>query len=367
MQNGYIKVAAAIPLVKVADCEYNVKMMETMISQAEESGVEIIVFPELSVTGYTCQDLFRQQALLEHAEAGVVKLLDFTRKMDVISIVGIPVVVGDLLLNCAVVIQKGGILAFIPKTYLPNYSEFYEKRWFASSQDLQPTEIRFAGNRVTVTPEPTLFETSDGVKFGVEICEDVWAPAPPSNTLALAGADLVFNLSASDELIGKHVYLKSLLAQQSARTITGYVYSGCGFGESTQDVVYGGNAMIFENGKLLKEAERFLLEPQMMVTQIDVEKLRVERRTNSTYVNAQRGNNARIIACDSIAPRNFELIRDVDPHPFIPESDDMKRSCDEIFNIQVCGLLKRIVHTNSKKVILGISGGLDSTLVSWYV
>lgn len=362
MQNGYIKVAAAIPLVKVADCEYNVKMMETMISQAEESGVEIIVFPELSVTGYTCQDLFRQQALLEHAEAGVVKLLDFTRKMDVISIVGIPVVVGDLLLNCAVVIQKGGILAFIPKTYLPNYSEFYEKRWFASSQDLQPTEIRFAGNRVTVTPEPTLFETSDGVKFGVEICEDVWAPAPPSNTLALAGADLVFNLSASDELIGKHVYLKSLLAQQSARTITGYVYSGCGFGESTQDVVYGGNAMIFENGKLLKEAERFLLEPQMMVTQIDVEKLRVERRTNSTYVNAQRGNNARIIACDSIAPRNFELIRDVDPHPFIPESDDMKRSCDEIFNIQVCGLLKRIVHTNSKKVILGISGGLDSTL-----
>ncbi|MBR1401514.1 MAG: NAD(+) synthase [Prevotella sp.] len=362
MQNGFIKVAAAIPAVKVADCAYNVEKMKDMIAQAESQGVEIIVFPELGITGYTCQDLFRQQSLLEHAERGVMELMDFTRKMDVIVIAGLPVVVGDLLLNCAAVIQKGGILALIPKTYLPNYSEFYEKRWFASSQDLEPTEIRFAGNRTTVTPEPTLFQTADGVKFGVEICEDVWAPAPPSNRLALAGADLIFNLSASDELIGKHSYLLSLLAQQSARTITGYIYSGCGFGESTQDVVYGGNALIFENGRLLEEAERFSLEPQMTVSQIDVDKLRTERRTNSTYVNAQRGNQARVIDCHTIARREFELIRDVDPHPFIPKSDDMKRSCDEIFNIQVCGLAKRIVHTNSKKVILGISGGLDSTL-----
>ena len=201
MQKGYIKVGAAIPGVKVADCDYNVEQIEQLISQAEENSVEIVVFPELCVTGYTCQDLFRQQALLIQAEAGVFRLLDFTRKMNVISIIGLPIVVGDLLLNCGVVIQKGTILTIIPKTYLPNYSEFYEKRWFASSQDLEPKEIYYAGNKVLVTPEPTLIETSDGVKFGVEICEDVWAPAPPSNHLALSGADLIFNLSASDELI----------------------------------------------------------------------------------------------------------------------------------------------------------------------
>ena len=197
----------------------------------------------------------------------------------------------------------------------------------------------------------------------MEICEDVWAPAPPSNYLALAGADIVFNLSASDELIGKHDYLKSLLAQQSARTITGYVYSGCGFGESTQDVVYGGNAIIYENGHLLCEAERFSLQPQMMTTQIDVELLRNERRSNSTYVNAQRGHKARIIdALGNVRERSFRLERYVDPHPFIPKDEDMARSCEEIFNIQVCGLAKRMVHTRSQKVVIGISGGLDSTL-----
>lgn len=362
MQKGYIKVGAAIPGVKVADCDYNVEQIEQLISQAEENGVEIVVFPELCVTGYTCQDLFRQQALLIQAEAGVFRLLDFTRKMNVISIIGLPIVVGDLLLNCGVVIQKGTILTIIPKTYLPNYSEFYEKRWFASSQDLEPKEIYYAGNKVLVTPEPTLIETSDGVKFGVEICEDVWAPAPPSNHLALSGADLIFNLSASDELIGKHDYLKGLLAQQSARTITGYVYSGCGFGESTQDVVYGGNALIFENGKLLEESSRFMLEPQMRTTQIDVEMLRTERRTNSTYVNAQRGMTARIVPAQSISQREFVLERDINPHPFVPTRSDMDASCDEIFNIQMSGLAKRMIHTHSKNVIIGISGGLDSTL-----
>ena len=234
MQNGFITVAAAIPQVRVADCIYNTQQIESMIAQAEGKGVEVIVFPELSITGYTCQDLFRQHALIEQAETAVMMLLDFTRKLDVIAIVGLPVVVGDLLLNCAAVIQKGDLLALIPKTYLPNYSEFYEKRWFASSQDLRPTEIRFAGNRIVVSPEPLLIRTCDGAMLGIEICEDVWAPAPPSNHLALAGADLIFNLSASDELIGKHEYLKALLAQQSARTITGYVYSGCGFGESPE-------------------------------------------------------------------------------------------------------------------------------------
>ena len=362
MQNGFIKVAAAIPSVKVADCSYNVQQIESLIAMAEGKGVEVIVFPELCITGYTCQDLFKQTLLLEQAETSVLMLLDFTRKLDIISIVGVPVVVGDLLLNCAAVIQKGDLLGLVPKTYLPNYSEFYEKRWFASSQDLQPSEIRFAGNKIVVTPQPTLFRTCDGAMFGVEICEDVWAPVPPSCNLALSGADIIFNLSASDELIGKHDYLKGLLAQQSARMISGYVYSGCGFGESTQDVVYGGNAIAYENGQLLAESERFALDSQLIITQIDVEKIRNERRTNSTYINAQRGHDSRILNAHTVMPRDFELIRDVDPHPFIPKTDDMEKSCDEIFSIQVAGLAKRLVHTGCKTVVVGISGGLDSTL-----
>lgn len=363
MQNGFVKVAAAVPAVKVADCEYNTLQIENIIAQAEGKGVEIIVFPELCITGYSCQDLFRQSLLLEQVEASMLMLLDFTRNLDIISIVGLPVVVGDMLLNCAAVIQKGDLLGLIPKTYLPNYSEFYEKRWFASSQDLQPTEIRFAGNKILVTSQPTLFKTCDGVLFGIEICEDVWAPAPPSNRLALAGADMTFNLSASDELIGKHKYLKSLLSQQSARTISGYIYSGCGFGESSQDVVYAGNAFIYENGQLLAEGERFSFKPQVIISQIDIEKLRSERRNNSTYVNAQREHDARIVnAHTTVAQRDFELIRDVDPHPFIPGQEDMGTSCNEIFSIQVAGLAKRLVHTNCKTVVLGISGGLDSTL-----
>lgn len=372
MNYGYVKVASAIPSVRVGDVAYNVEQIENLVIQAEGKGVEVIVFPELSLTGYTCQDLFRQQLLLDRVEQGVMRLMDFTRKLDIIAIVGAPIPVGNLLLNCAVVIQKGHVLGMVPKFYLPNYSEFYEKRWFASAQDLRDMELRYAGNVVNMTADIQLFRTADGVLFGIEICEDVWAPAPPSNKLALAGADIVFNLSASDELIGKHDYLKSLLSQQSARTMTGYVYSSCGFGESTQDVVYGGNAMIYENGKLLAEAARFSLEPQIMMTQIDVEKLRSERRGNSTYVNAQRNVKfslldkqfgVRIIdAFSKEMEREFKLERTVSPHPFIPAMEDMEVSCEEIFNIQVMGLVKRLVHTHAETAVIGISGGLDSTL-----
>ena len=360
---GYIKVAAAIPSVKVGDCNYNVSEIEKMIISAEGTGVEIIVFPELSITGYTCQDLFRQEQLIDAAEMSIMKLLDFSRQLDIISIVGAPVIVGGLLLNCAIVIQCGEVLGIIPKTFLPNYSEFYEKRWFASSQDLHPTDILYAGSKIHVTSQPTIFHTYTGATFGIELCEDVWAPEPPSTQLTLAGADIIFNLSASDELIGKHVYLHSLLAQQSARTMCGYVYAGCGFGESTQDVVYGGNAMIYENGKCLNDSQRFSLEPQMVVSQIDFECMRGERRNNTTFVNAQRvAREALHKDCHSITIRDFELIRDVNPTPFIPKENDMSASCEEIFSIQVAGLAKRLVHTGCKKVVVGISGGLDSTL-----
>lgn len=365
MNYGFIKVASAVPSVKVADCKYNVEQIEQQIVLAEGQGVEIIVFPELSLTGYTCQDLFRQNLLLETTESAMLMLLDFTRQLNIISIVGLPIAVGDLLLNCAAIIQKGQILGIVAKEYLPNYNEFYEKRWFASVQDLRTTELRFAGNQINLSFTPQIFVTCDGVRFGVEICEDVWAPTPPSNHLALAGADIIFNLSASDELIGKHDYLCKLLAQQSARTITGYVYSSAGFGESTQDVVYGGNALIFENGHLLQSGPRFAMTPQMQVAQIDVERLRTERRGNTTYVNAQRrmiGEDVIFKNAHSILPKDFVLERPVDAHPFIPSLDMMEKSCEEILNIQVMGLAKRLVHTSCQKVVIGISGGLDSTL-----
>ena len=363
MQYGFIKVAAAVPSVRVADCEYNLQQIENIIAMAEGRGVEVAVFPELCVTGYTCQDLFRQSLLLERAEESLLKLLDFTRNLDIISIVGLPVAVGDVLLNCAAVVQRGSLLGLVPKTYLPNYSEFYEKRWFASAHDIRPTEVHYAGGSVMVTPQPTLFRTCDGVLFGVEICAAVWAPVPPSSNLALAGADVVFNLSASDELIGKHAYLTDLLSQQSARTIAGYVYSGCGFGESSQDMVYAGNALIYENGRKLAEGRRFSLEPQFVEAQIDVERLRAERRSNSTYVNARHGHEARLVDAEvTTGARDFELERDVDPHPFIPKTADMAASCEEILSIQAAGLAKRLVHTGCKTVVIGVSGGLDSTL-----
>ena len=362
MKYGFVKVAAAVPAVKVADVDYNVQQIESIIAQAEGRGVEVIVFPELCITGYTCQDLFKEQLLLDRAEGAIITLLDFTRKLNIISIVGLPVIINGLLYNCAAVIQGGQILGVIPKTYLPNYAEFYEKRWFASAQDLNPSNFYFAGTSVSVSAEPKLFVTSSGMKFGVEICEDVWAPIPPSNNLALSGADIIFNLSASNELIGKHAYLKSLLAQQSARTISGYVYASSGFGESTQDLVYGGNAMIFENGHLLAEGDRFCFSPQIQQYQIDVEKLRVERRQNTTFINAQRHSHALEIACKPVQERDFELQRAIDPHPFIPKNENMHSACEEILNIQVAGLAKRLYHINAQKAVIGISGGLDSTL-----
>ena len=362
MKYGFVKVAAAVPAVKVADVEYNVQQIESLIAQAEGRGIEVMVLPELCMTGYTCQDLFKEQALLDRAEQGVMLLLDFTRKLDIITVVGVPVVINGLLYNCAAVIQAGQLLGIVPKTYLPSYGEFYEKRWFASAQDLNPTDIYFAGSSVHVSAEPQIFVTGDGVKFGIEICEDVWAPIPPSNNLALAGADIILNLSASDEVIGKHQYLKSLVAQQSARTISGYVYASCGFGESTQDVVFGGSTLIFENGRQLSEGTRFSIQPQIQASQIDVEKLRAERRANTTFINAQRGAEARLITCKAVAPKEFELLRDIDPHPFIPKGEDMASTCEEILNIQVAGLAKRLYHINAQKAVIGISGGLDSTL-----
>ncbi len=367
MQYGYVKVAAAIPQMRVADVRYNVDNIKAMLQEAEDKGVAVIVFPELCITGYTCQDLFFQNTLLKDAEDGVRELVEWSEDKDVIAIVGAPVAYGGVLMNAAIVVQGGGIIGMVPKTYLPNYNEFYEQRWFTSAKDLGKLELKYAGCWVDIDgQEAPLFSVSEEQEmiFGIELCEDLWSPVPPSNMLTLKGADVIFNLSASDELVGKHDYLKSLIAGQSARTLSAYVYSSCGFGESTQDVVYGGNAIVAENGNILAASRRFDFEPQMSVAQVDVERLRAERRRNTSFGMAQRGMTAEIsYVITAKREHPFVLERYVDPHPFIPgDAAGMSAVCEEIFNIQVAGLAKRMVHTHSKHAVVGISGGLDSTL-----
>lgn len=364
MNYGFIKVASAIPSLKVADCDYNEKQIESLILQAEGKGAEVIVFPELCITGYTCQDLFAQQLLLDRAEEALYHILDITRSLKIISIIGMPLQINSVLLNAAVVIQGGKILACVPKTYLPNYKEFYEQRWFASSMVLGDTTTHLCAQVVPVSKN-IIFHTSE-YSFGIELCEDLWAPIPPSTNLAMKGADIIFNLSASNELICKNSYLHSLISQQSARCLCGYVYSSCGYGESTQDVVFAGNALIYENGSCVAKSKRFSLEEQLVISEIDVERLRTERRMNTTWSESVRNMEDKSVVeinCQLVTPTyDFELTRWVNPHPFVPGGKELDERCEEIFAIQMEGLAKRIQHTWAKTVVLGISGGLDSTL-----
>ena len=366
MEYGFYTVASAIPSVRVADCDYNLSAIESIVDEAVAKGVGILAFPELCITGYTCQDLFLQDFLIDKAEDSVRKLMDYTVSKDIILVVGVPVRTNGMLLNCAAVLQKGTIVGMVVKKFLPNYNEFYEKRWFSLSDDItDDINLEYAGENVRLSARQPLFHTHDGVVFGVELCEDLWSPLPPSTEMTLAGADIIVNLSASDELIGKHEYLLSLVSQQSARLICGYVYSGCGFGESTQDVVYGGNALIFENGAMLAASERFITSPQLVVSQIDVERIRGERRRNTSFAHAMHGMSLPMVKCKPSEPKQIHtssFIRKIDRHPFIPHTNDMTKSCNEIFNIQVAGLAKRLVHTNCHTVVVGVSGGLDSTL-----
>ena len=364
MNYGFVKVAAAVPHVKVADCKFNVEKIESLITVAEGKGVQIIIFPEMSITGYTCGDLFGQQLLLEEAEMGLMQILNNTRQLDIISIVGMPVVVNSTVINAAVVIQKGKILGVVPKTYLPNYKEFYEQRWFTSALQVAEDNVRLCGQIVPMGTN-LLFETSD-TTFGIEICEDLWSTIPPSSTLALQGAEILFNLSADNEGIGKHSYLRSLISQQSARCIAGYVFSSCGFGESTTDVVFAGNGLIYENGSELAHNKRFSLEEQLVISEIDVERLRAERRINTTFA-ASKGTvpsdkKPLRITTEFVNSKELNLTRTFDMHPFVPQGETLNERCEEVFSIQVAGLAQRLVHTGAKTAVIGISGGLDSTL-----
>lgn len=367
MNYGFVRVASAIPNVKVANCAYNADRIRQLVLKAEEAGAEIVCFPELSITAYTCQDLFSSQQLLDSSEMALMHLVEATRSLNVAVVVGLPVSCDGMLLNCAVVICQGKLLGLVPKSYLPNYREFYEMRWFTSGVHLPRTTVYLAGQSVAVDARQ-IFQTPS-VRFGIELCEDLWAPEPPSSGLALAGAEIILNLSASNDLVGKDTYLNNLLAQQSARLHCGYVYSGCGYGESTQDLVFGGRAMIYENGHLLRQAERFSLEEQLIVSEIDVERVRSERRTNTTFsasvaMKAEAAAPYTLVEVPQspVAIDDFRLTRTVDAHPFVPEGDELDVRCREIFNIQVRGLVKRIEHIGCDTLVLGISGGLDSTL-----
>ena len=358
MNYGFVKVAAAVPHVKVADCKFNVERIESLIAVAEGKGVQIIIFPEMSITGYTCGDLFGQQLLLEEAEMGLMQILNNTRQLDIISIVGMPVVVNSTVINSAVVIQKGKVLGVTAKTYLHNYKEFYEQRWFTSAIQLTTDNVRLCGQIVPIGAN-LLFETSD-TTFGIEICEDLWSTIPPSSSLALQGAEILFNMSADNEGIGKHNYLCSLISQQSARCIAGYVFSSCGFGESTTDVVFAGNGLIYENGSLLARSERFSMEEQLIISEIDVERI-----LNTTFAANQaklRDKRAVSVATEFVNSKELTLTRSFHPHPFVPQGKELNEHCEDIFAIQVAGLAQRLVHTGAKTAVVGISGGLDSTL-----
>ena len=363
MNYGFVKVAAAVPLVQVADCFYNIEKIEGLMRQASEKGVQIIAFPELSVTGYTCLDLFAQQTLLNGAEAALLQLVSNTADLDILTIVGVPLRTENRLINAAVVFQKGAIRGVVPKTYLPNYKEFQEQRWFTSATELRESTISIGKEEYPMGSH--LLFRSGRLTAGIEICEDLWVPVPPSSLLTMEGANIIFNLSASNELIGKHAYLRSLICQQSARCMAGYVYASSGFGESSTDLVFAGNGIIAENGNLLAESPRFTMEEQLVISEIDIETLQNDRQVNTSFMYGTSGlpkEKAQVVDFQVRIPDGFSLTRPVDPHPFTPSGEALKERCEEIFHIQVAGLAKRLVHAHAQTAVVGISGGLDSTL-----
>lgn len=362
MEYGFVKVASAVPTVKVADCRHNAGQMAEMIADAANQNVEIIIFPELSITGYTCGDLFAQSVLLEEAEKSLEWLVAETQSLPVISIVGIPHPHNGSLINAAVVFQSGKILGVVPKTFLPNYKEFYEKRWFASALQTPECVTSICGQRVPMQRD-MLFATGN-TTFGVEICEDLWSTIPPSSFLSLEGAEIVFNMSADNDCVGKHSYLRNLVKQQSARCIAGYVFSSCGFGESTTDVVFAGTSIICDNGSTIAEGERFAMDRRMTVGEIDVESIRNDRRVNTTFAESRGLHSRQAVTINALpqTPSALNLTRTVNPLPFVPSGSKLDSCCEEIFAIQSTGLAQRFAHTPAETAVIGISGGLDSTL-----
>ena len=362
MNFGFFRVAAAVPeKVDIAYSAGNAARIIEIVRRAAAEGVRVVVFPELSVTGYTCGDLLRMPKLADDAERALSEIADATAALPVAAIVGMPVRVVDRLYNCAVVVGGGNVWGAVPKSYIPNYDEFYEARYFRSGYGVADETIVLAGRECCFGSD--LLFSLDGVEFGVEICEDLWAPVPPSSLMAVRGAKVVFNLSASPEIVGTHDYLRSLIAQQSARTVAAYVYASSGRGESSTDLVFAGNAIIAENGRIMEEAGRFSREGMLAVADIDADLLSARRTTRNTF-EYEAAPAVRVVEIETVdAEYRDDLRRTVDPMPFVP-SDEATREerCAEIFEIQGRGLVQRLEHTRCKCAVIGISGGLDSTL-----
>lgn len=370
---GFIRTAAAVPVVKVADVEHNTQEILRISSEASAKEVSLVAFPELSVTGYTCGDLFGHETLIKAAEKAVSTIVRYSETICTTIVVGAPVCYGNHLYNCAIVIKDGEIMGIIPKMYLPTYNEFYECRWFASGKDFLGRDlciIEYAGFECPISPN-LLFELGE-TQFAVELCEDLWAPIPPSSHHALAGAEIIVNLSASNEVLGKETHRKELIGRHSARTVSGYIYTSVGWGESTQDAVYAGSSYIYEIGSKLTENQRFENKSSLIVADIDYSKIKNRRRKINTFdcigPDGKTSNyyyslySHILLGKETKTDFNKEFHRSVNPHPFIPEACEMDLKCNEAYAIQTNGLASRLNHIGCKNVIIGVSGGLDSTL-----
>jgi NAD+ synthase (glutamine-hydrolysing) len=368
--HGFFRVAAAMPDLRVGDPGYNATRIVTQIRQAQAEGVGIIVFPELSLTGYTCADLFQHTVLLDGGIDALAVVAREAQSFDGIVVIGLPLALDDQIFNCACVLHQGEILGVVPKSFLPNYKEFYEGRWFSPAVTARSRSIFLLGRAVPFGSDLLFTPQGDhGLTLGVEICEDLWVPIPPSSLQASAGATLLVNLSASNEVIGKAAYRRQLVVNQSGRCMAAYVYSACGVWESTTDVVFGGHCLVAENGTLLAESRRFQRSPTLTIADIDIDRLRADRlRTNSfgegqLHVGVHRDFRVQTFTMQGRSTPSLPLRRFIDAHPFVPRGQtELRERCEEIFNTQVAGLAKRLEHIGKPAVAIGISGGLDSTL-----
>ncbi|HEY8421505.1 MAG TPA: NAD(+) synthase [Thermoclostridium sp.] len=364
LKYGFVRVGAAVPEMKVADCRFNTMKIIEIMEEAKDKDVYLTVFPELCITGYTCGDLFQQSLLLDMALKSLKEIADKSSEWNNIFIVGLPLLIEQQLYNCAAVIQKGKIRGIVPKRYIPNYNEFYEKRWFREGRNLTTDFVKLFGQEIPCGDD-LIFqdELTPELSFAVEICEDLWMPVPPSSIQAKNGAVILCNLSASNEVIGKNEYRKVLVKSQSGRCIAAYVYTSAGIGESTTDLVFGGQALIAENGTILAQSQRFKKGSQLIVQDIDVKRLYHERVNSTSFTQSDFAVASRKIILEPVSFELRKLLRKIDRHPFIPsDSTEYNERCSEIFSIQTTGLAKRMTHTGLKKLVLGISGGLDSTL-----
>jgi NAD+ synthase (glutamine-hydrolysing) len=379
LNHGFLRVAAAVPHLRVADCEFNADQIIGLLQRAEAEDVRVLVFPELCLTGYTCGDLFHHSTLLDGALAALLRIMRATNGgFAGLAVVGVPLRHDGQLFDCAAVLHRGKVLAVIPKTYLPNYKEFYEDRWFSPAVNAVSKTIQIDNSAVPFGTD-RLFEASDapGTVIGVEVCEDVWVPVPPSSLQALGGATVLVNLSASNEVIGKAVYRRQLIANQSGRCMAAYVYCSCGVDESTTDVVFGGHCLVAENGTIVAESRRFEREEHLLTTDVDIDRLLVDRLQTGTYSDARTHadlkreysrstfgtGGSRLGFHAGSAASESRLIRKIEAHPFVPAGEErLRERCEEIFQTQVSGLAKRLEYAHRPPVAIGVSGGLDSTL-----